>query len=64
MGGSIPNTQKKADAFALIVLELAGHYINLQVIQKLFAWLSRQSVCHSKRSFCMSGQSFQLSEIF
>ncbi len=32
-GESIPNTQKKTEAFALIVSELAGHYINLQVIQ-------------------------------
>ncbi len=33
-GGVVPNNQGKPDAFTLIVLELAGHYINFLVIQK------------------------------
>ncbi len=31
LGGSVPNTQKKMDAFAPIVSELAGQCINLLV---------------------------------
>ncbi len=33
-GGSIPNTQKKMDAFVPVVSELTGYYINLCVVLK------------------------------
>ncbi len=47
--GSMPNNQKKKpDTFAPIVLELAGHYINLLIIRKFTlthsVWLSIFSV--------------------
>ncbi len=40
-GGSIPNIQEKTDAFAPKVLELAGQYISLLVIQK-FSYIIRK----------------------